>query len=583
MEDLKSNINLFSGLDNIQAIMNQSFIELSDSDSIITYWINLSELGILELFESYYEKRLTQYKAAHAKDIDVWKRDLRKEFFFYEHITAEEERIDRSMDALPDLSDEDQMRADDIATNYLDFIRKKRRELYPTIYPANRKYEGPFLDAYIRDGVAYNSQDWLETICNLPYPGTPIDMTREQVLEAHHAYYTKILPRQIYEQCKDFDEDLLYYVQDELTDEIDENMKSYPTHESRVHYVKSMLLSFSSFAFPFNPTKEVEESQGYIAQAQQRIKELESIEENAINEKTGEAICPQKKIAEEKEFIKRHEANLENLARAKDAYEKFVWDFSSPIENPHKFFSTIHWSYVLFYRAMHRFGYDLNVICERYGINFSKLQKECGVYIYDSGELNDSANSSLVPHTDKPSKTTVSKNRKKKALAKTIPFTLDYLDKNPSVCKIQQQRISIVYLLWKLWGWIIEESEADDFERFFSGQRIHCNLKWKASNCVLTQLIIKLREQPYIKPQTRCSVNAIIMGQFERKPDHNTKRCTEIDRQRIDLICKLLSLENNPKTLITSFREKEGISEEDLSTLAQYEVLCRNMHVRKSV
>ena len=117
MRELKNSINLIYGLDNIQAIINQSFIELSDSDSIITYWIDLSELGILELFESYYEKRLTQYKAAHAKDIDVWKRDLRKEFFFYEHITAEEERIDRSMDTLPDLSDEDQKRADDIATN----------------------------------------------------------------------------------------------------------------------------------------------------------------------------------------------------------------------------------------------------------------------------------------------------------------------------------------------------------------------------------------------------------------------------------------------------------------------------------
>lgn len=580
MRDLQINIDSVPGLDNIQVIINQSFIELSDSYGIVTYWIDHSELGILELFESYYEKRLTQYKAAHAKDIDVWKRDLRKEFFFYEHITAEEERIDRSMDTLPDLSDEDQKRADDIATNYLDFIRKKRRELYPTIYPENRKYEGPFLDAYIRDGVAYNAQDWLETICNLPYPGTPIDMTRKEVLKAHHTYYTEILPRQICEQYEDFNEDLLY-VQDDLMDEINENIKSYPTHESRVHYVKSMLLSFSPFAFPFNPTKEVEESQGYIAQALQRIKELESIEENAIDEKTGEAICPQKKIAEEKEFIKRHEKNLANLARAKDAYENFVWDFD--IKNPHKSFSTIRWIYVLFYRAMYRFGGGLDSICERYGINFSNLQRECGVYIYDSGELNDSANSSLVPHTDKPSKTTVSKNRKKKALAKAIPFTLDYLDKNPSICQEQKVRISMVDLFWKLWGWISKESEADDLERFFSGEQIHCNLKWEASSSVLTKLIALLRIQPYIKPQTGCSIRAIMKGQFGREPDHNAKRCTKIDRQRIDLICKLLSLESNPKTLIPNFREKEGISEEDLRTLAQYEVLSRNMHVRKSV
>lgn len=580
MRDLKINIDSVPGLDNIQVIINQSFIELSDSDSIVTYWIDHSELGIQELFESYYEKRLTQYKAAHVKDTDVWKRDLRKEFFFYEHITAEEERIDRSMDTLPDLSDEDQKRADDIATNYLDFIRKKRRGLYPTIYPENRKYEGPFLDAYKRDGVANNSQEWLEIICNLPYPGTPIDMTREEVLKAHHTYYTEILPRQICEQYEDFNEDLLY-VQDDLMDEINENMKSYPTHESRVHYVKSMLLSFSHFAFPFNPTKEVEESQGYIAKAQQRIKELEKIEENATDEKTGEAICLQKEIAEEKEFIKRHEENLANLARAKDAYENFVWDFD--IKNPHKSFSTISWIYVLFYRAMYRFGGSLDSICKRYGINFYKLQRECGVYIYDSRESKDTTDSSLVPHTDKPVKTTASKNRKKKALAKTIPFTLDYLEKSQAVCQEQKVRISMVDLFWKLWGWISKESEADDLERFFSGQQIHCNLKWKARSYVLTKLIRELREQPYIKPQTRCSVNAIIMGQFERKPDHNAKRCTEIDSNRIELTCKLLSLEINPKTLITSYCDKKGMDDEDLSTLAQYEVLCRNMHVRKSV
>ena len=189
MRDLQINIDSVPGLDNIQVIINQSFIELSDSDSIITYWIDLSELGILELFESYYEKRLTQYKAAHAKDIDVWKRDLQKEFVCERHIKAEFWRIKRSLAVVPSSTDTTEI--ENLAQNYLRFACKKGRELFTPVYPSHQQQIGPFLDAYRVDGPAWKCMYWLRTEHNLPlaplfiedYPSDKECQTEEEQVE----------------------------------------------------------------------------------------------------------------------------------------------------------------------------------------------------------------------------------------------------------------------------------------------------------------------------------------------------------------------------------------------------------------
>lgn len=136
----------------------------------VGYWLHFNgNLGLRNLFESYYEFRLREYEKVHEADEDVWNRDLQKEFVCSYHIPLEKKLIKASEAIFAYVTTNDKNKINNVTTNYLKFVRAKRKELYPPKHPQNRIIEDTFLDAYRVGGPAYECMNWMRTEYNLPY------------------------------------------------------------------------------------------------------------------------------------------------------------------------------------------------------------------------------------------------------------------------------------------------------------------------------------------------------------------------------------------------------------------------------
>lgn len=170
------------------------------------------------------------------------------------------------------------------------------------------------------------------------------------------------------------------------------------------------------------------------------------------------------------------------------------------------------------------------------------------------------------------------KAKKAKVQSKTkekIPYTIYYNCQSES----RVQRIDLLMRLWTKWGWIEEPKSADDFFSLFGSEPRNCNLKWKASACVLTALMKQMLEQSYIKKTTGCSARSIVMNQFGKTPDNNTGRVDETEQQRIDI--SLLILDYSKP--LPSRDAGEPNDWDEMSDDALYEVLSGSMHVTKDL
>ena len=163
------------------------------------------------------------------------------------------------------------------------------------------------------------------------------------------------------------------------------------------------------------------------------------------------------------------------------------------------------------------------------------------------------------------------------------PYTFNYYNSKNDSNHEKQQRVVLVFRLLTQWKWIDKDTDPDNFDHLFEGEEINCHIKWITSSVILTHFLKELRVRSYIVKQVRCSVNAIMKGQFGKNPDHNTNRISEQDKQRIDFICDLLDIHIPLKSFFPSENNKEVSPIEDLRTLVQFEVLNGNMRERKSV
>ena len=94
----------------------------------------------------------------------------------------------------------------------------------------------------------------------------------------------------------------------------------------------------------------------------------------------------------------------------------------------------------------------------------------------------------------------------------TIPYTLPYCCPNEET-RIKRLRYAMIAM--QEWGWIEEPESADDFLDLFSGKARQCNIKWTGKSlAILTLLIKRLLEQPYMETKKGCSVSAIVKNQI---------------------------------------------------------------------
>ncbi|MCQ2305825.1 MAG: hypothetical protein MJZ97_12645 [Bacteroidales bacterium] len=161
------------------------------------------------------------------------------------------------------------------------------------------------------------------------------------------------------------------------------------------------------------------------------------------------------------------------------------------------------------------------------------------------------------------------------------PYTLNYYTKDrENAFMTQRNRVLLVFKKFIEWKWINKDTRPEDFESFFSGKERHCNIKWTATNSILTYLMKTLLEQTYITKQTGCSARSIVTNQFGKNPDNNYSRIDDAAKGKVKITLFLLDI-SKP---LPERRNASGYSTEsdlDMSDKALQEVYSGAMHVGK--
>ena len=584
-----------------------------ESECIIGYWqSNRYELSIPDIFECYYQLQLTTYQQEHRADVDAWKRDLQKEFVCERHIKAEFWRIKRTLAVVPSSADTTEI--ENLAENYLRFACKKERELYAPIYPNHQQLIGPFLDAYRVDGPAWKCMYWLRTEHNLPlaplfirdYPSDKECQTEEEQTE-----FEELLPLLINEGHDTFNREGLMNDNSLLMEEINENLKHCPTQQDQIRYLITLLQPFKAYADAFHPVAEKERCLKQIDKLQQEVDQWQAENPDKWDEKTGNWQCPQALWERWQEQLNQNNAVISYLVTVWKSFDRLAnhgrYSVEAEGENLDMCKCLNTWVGV-----MEQFGCKLAALALTYGIDLNEVQHRCKVFLnplYDATHCVDNHYISSVEYAQllfdeikrkeeqnqqshpsnqialPPTKRTKHvKTGGKNKIANTILYTLKYY--TPAIThkyEEQRKRVISVYQLLIHWGWIDPGTQPEDFEKLFSGEYVSCHVQWITSSVILTCFLKEVRVRSYIVKQVRCSVNAIMNGQFGKNPDHNTNRISEPDKQRIDFICNLLDIHIPLESILPSENNEEVSPIEDLRTLAQFEVLNGNMRKRKSV
>lgn len=125
------------------------------------------------------------------------------------------------------------------------------------------------------------------------------------------------------------------------------------------------------------------------------------------------------------------------------------------------------------------------------------------------------------------------------------PKTLKYYTHgNNGKLMEQRKRVTIVYRKLNEWGWIDDNTTADDFDSFFEGEPRHCNITWIANTTILTILLQELLKQPYLTEQTGCSAKSLVEQQFGKTANSDRTRLDEDAEEKIKLILFILDTRN---------------------------------------
>lgn len=93
---------------------------------IIAWWLKYRrQKKIAELYETYYQMRLNQYREQRERQADSWKIEIEDEFLNDYHVKFENDLIKRSEAIYDYLPDDERKIVHDIANNYLQYIENK--------------------------------------------------------------------------------------------------------------------------------------------------------------------------------------------------------------------------------------------------------------------------------------------------------------------------------------------------------------------------------------------------------------------------------------------------------------------------
>ena len=455
LDPFLSGIALVEAYDNHTSATNTVHQQLSANenseiliDGIIGYWLHKKDTeGIKAIFESYYNMCLNEYENEHEFDDDAWKRDMKKEFVCRYHIPNEKNKIKESQSILSDLSENLQKKAKSISTNYLKYARAKRKEFFSSNHPANRIIEDTFLDTYRMGGPAYECMSWIRTEYNLPYLRQLHDNNKtekDRLYGKWIEYHENIIPEYVAEEYEDFDDGVLMYSNGGLMEEIHENLKACLTQDDRIRYIITLLQPFKEFADAFCPKARIDERKKSIKETEKCIKYWEGVPEDAIDNDTGEPLCPHNQISACLDVIEGYKKDIEYWKKMEDEFFQIVQRGLDVEDHPLEEKDKMCKYFGGWWRCMLYFARRLAALALTYGINIEDVQEECKVYLmwhFTPTDYIDKKNITSVEHVRKLLKEIA----EKKPTNKQKPASLDNSNITYNNCNFNLERMFDVH------------------------------------------------------------------------------------------------------------------------------------------
>lgn len=165
------------------------------------------------------------------------------------------------------------------------------------------------------------------------------------------------------------------------------------------------------------------------------------------------------------------------------------------------------------------------------------------------------------------------------------PQTLKYyIHGNKSVLSKQHNRVNLVFNKWNEWGWLDNQTTANDFDALFEGEPRHCNIVFMKNTTVLSVFLRDLldyenhRKEKIISKQTGQSATSLVKEQFGKTENFDETRLTDDDRFKIMATLYILDLENP-----IMHRKGGDDSEYDTSDAAFQAVLSGLLRITKGI
>lgn len=483
-----------------------------DAESFVDYWLkNRGNMGVKDIFVSYYESAMNQYIKEHTSDINAWDRNLAQEFVRTVHLSAEKAGIQQSLARLSQLSEAERKQAESLSINYLTFVRKERMKRYPIEHPADRMLEETFFDPYRAGGAATLCMEWLRVKHDICWDslesGAPQRILLSGVSKGTYTYNV-FIPAYVKEEMEDFKSPERFHGFEALEQEIQNNLDQCQDGQQRMKYLCSLLKPFEEYAHAFNPKAKIERCETRINKAQQLIKEWETVEPDAIYKKSGLPLNPQHYIDRLRKAIESMEKEIAFQKQFQNHFLKYSCQGCT--SNPSDEEQTMCIYLNFWRRQMYDFVQMLLPIASRYGISISEIQKQSGIYVLDADDLNDTADFSLIPHTDESSRTTAAQteNAQQKTPSQSTDNKENQQKEQPIIKGNKPYRTDCCFFydnkeyfneaimeftaMAHRYGLVPEKYDYKDFCNLFGGCPCRKTFTWLGDNHILTHFIKRL-------------------------------------------------------------------------------------------
>lgn len=370
------------------------------AEGIVVYWLKYrNQKGSAQIFEEYYEQCKQCYIKKEEKSLNAFERNLPREFAKRWHLAYEADRIERSEAIFPFLSEKDVNNIKQLTGYYINFVRKKGKELFPPQYTEGSEKTIAFLHVY--ETTAKKCVKWICDEYNLPPMGPHHGDDRGRHIfnyEWYNNHHNKIDPRYIRWDYLDFDARDLYYKNSEIMEEINVNLSKCMDQDARVRYVIKLLSSFKDFAQPFYPMGKIKEWKQSIEYLKKSKSDWERVADDAIDEKTGKPLDPQGQMEACEKEIENMEADIKYW---NDKARK-LYNICQEAIYKQKVGDQVSMELVLgcFWRDMIHFYRRLTALLLTYKLKLMDIQEKCGVYLNWYVHLRDYVDEKYVTSYD---------------------------------------------------------------------------------------------------------------------------------------------------------------------------------------